>query len=59
MNSSCQLGVICKCTKAALSPFIQIINKEVKQDDPNTDPWRIPLVTGCHTTMRDKFVFRH
>ena len=31
INTSCQLGVMCKLTEGALNPFIQVINKD-KQD---------------------------
>jgi len=37
INISSQLGVICKLTKDALNPLIQIINKEIKLDC--SQPW--------------------
>jgi len=32
IDTPAQLGVICKLTEGALNPLIQIINKDVKQD---------------------------
>ncbi|KAK4817959.1 hypothetical protein QYF61_003479 [Mycteria americana] len=46
INTPTQLGVICKLTEGALDPFVQIIDKDVKQNWPNTEPWGTPLVTG-------------
>ncbi|KAK4816040.1 hypothetical protein QYF61_011048 [Mycteria americana] len=34
INSPTQLGVICKLTEGALDPFIQIIDKDIKQNWP-------------------------
>ncbi|KAK4815596.1 hypothetical protein QYF61_004811 [Mycteria americana] len=34
INTPAQLGVICKLTQGALDPFIQIIDKDIKQDWP-------------------------
>ncbi|KAK4830327.1 hypothetical protein QYF61_010091 [Mycteria americana] len=34
MNTPAQLGVICKLTEGALDPFVQIIDKDVKQNWP-------------------------
>ncbi|KAK4832516.1 hypothetical protein QYF61_023581 [Mycteria americana] len=34
INTPAQLGVICKLTEGALNPFIQIIDKDVKQNWP-------------------------
>ncbi|KAK4830300.1 hypothetical protein QYF61_009805 [Mycteria americana] len=34
INTPAQLGVICKLTEGALDPFVQIIDKDVKQDWP-------------------------
>ncbi|KAK4808458.1 hypothetical protein QYF61_005523 [Mycteria americana] len=34
INTPTQLGVICKLTEGALDPFIQIIDKEIKQNWP-------------------------
>ncbi|KAK4810547.1 hypothetical protein QYF61_004510 [Mycteria americana] len=34
INTPTQLGVICKLTEGALDPFIQIIDKDIKQDWP-------------------------
>ncbi|KAK4824898.1 hypothetical protein QYF61_021138 [Mycteria americana] len=34
INTPAQLGVICKLTEGALNPFIQIIDKDIKQDWP-------------------------
>ncbi|KAK4810322.1 hypothetical protein QYF61_018264 [Mycteria americana] len=34
INTPTQLGVICRLTEGALDPFIQIIDKDVKQDWP-------------------------
>ncbi|KAK4820419.1 hypothetical protein QYF61_026255 [Mycteria americana] len=34
INTPTQLGVVCKLTEGALDPFIQIIDKDVKQDWP-------------------------
>ncbi|KAK4826724.1 hypothetical protein QYF61_010977 [Mycteria americana] len=34
INTPTQLGVICKLTEDALNPFIQIIDKDIKQDWP-------------------------
>ncbi|KAK4820658.1 hypothetical protein QYF61_002862 [Mycteria americana] len=34
INTPTQLGVICKLTEGALDPFVQIIDKDVKQDWP-------------------------
>ncbi|KAK4824003.1 hypothetical protein QYF61_009128 [Mycteria americana] len=33
-NTPAQLGVVCKLTEGALNPFIQIIDKDIKQDWP-------------------------
>ncbi|KAK4811485.1 hypothetical protein QYF61_010384 [Mycteria americana] len=46
INTPAQLGVVCKLTEGALDPFVQIIDKDIKQDWPNTEPWGTPLVTG-------------
>jgi len=35
INSSSQLGVICKLTEGALNPLIQIINKDIEQNRPH------------------------
>ncbi|RMC05521.1 hypothetical protein DUI87_18715 [Hirundo rustica rustica] len=42
------LGVVCKFADGRFDPFIQIINKDLKQDwaHPYTDPWETLLVTG-------------
>jgi len=32
------LGVICIVTDGALNPLVQIINMDIKQAGPNTDP---------------------
>ncbi|KAK4806900.1 hypothetical protein QYF61_012621 [Mycteria americana] len=34
INAPAQLGVICKLTEGALDPFVQIIDKDIKQDWP-------------------------
>ncbi|KAK4820014.1 hypothetical protein QYF61_017393 [Mycteria americana] len=34
INTPAQLGVICKLTEGALDPFVQIIDKEIKQNWP-------------------------
>ncbi|KAK4816832.1 LOW QUALITY PROTEIN: hypothetical protein QYF61_023896 [Mycteria americana] len=34
INTPTQLGVICKVTEGALDPFVQIIDKDIKQDWP-------------------------
>ena len=34
IDTSCQLGVICKLTEGALSALIQVINKNIEQDMP-------------------------
>ncbi|KAK4815123.1 hypothetical protein QYF61_017398 [Mycteria americana] len=34
INTPAQLGVICKLTEGALHPFVQIIDKDIKQDWP-------------------------
>ncbi|KAK4826416.1 hypothetical protein QYF61_008949 [Mycteria americana] len=34
INTPTQLGVICKLTEGALDPFVQIIDKDIKQDWP-------------------------
>ncbi|KAK4826855.1 hypothetical protein QYF61_011723 [Mycteria americana] len=34
INTPTQLGVICKLTEGALNPFVQIIDKDIKQDWP-------------------------
>ncbi|KAK4824520.1 hypothetical protein QYF61_016100 [Mycteria americana] len=34
INTPTQLGVVCKLTESALDPFIQIIDKDIKQDWP-------------------------
>ncbi|KAK4827050.1 hypothetical protein QYF61_013234 [Mycteria americana] len=34
INTPTQLGVICKFTEGALDPFVQIIDKDIKQDWP-------------------------
>ncbi|KAK4808466.1 hypothetical protein QYF61_005783 [Mycteria americana] len=34
INTPTQLGVICKLTEGALDPFIQIIDKDIKQEQP-------------------------
>ncbi|KAK4821557.1 hypothetical protein QYF61_022217 [Mycteria americana] len=34
INTPAQLGVICKLTEGALDPFVQIIDKDIKQDWP-------------------------
>ncbi|KAK4831422.1 hypothetical protein QYF61_017553 [Mycteria americana] len=34
INTPTQLGVICKLTEGALEPFVQIIDKDIKQDWP-------------------------
>ncbi|KAK4815885.1 hypothetical protein QYF61_009936 [Mycteria americana] len=34
INTPTQLGVVCKLTESALDPFVQIIDKDVKQDWP-------------------------
>ncbi|KAK4818289.1 hypothetical protein QYF61_010431 [Mycteria americana] len=33
-NTPAQLGVICKLTEGALNPFVQVIDKDIKQDWP-------------------------
>ncbi|KAK4831475.1 hypothetical protein QYF61_017723 [Mycteria americana] len=35
INTPTQLGVICKLTEGALNPFVQIIDKDIKQDWPH------------------------
>ncbi|KAK4821623.1 hypothetical protein QYF61_026057 [Mycteria americana] len=35
INTPTQLGVICKLTEGALDPFVQIIDKDIKQDWPH------------------------
>ncbi|KAK4811465.1 hypothetical protein QYF61_010344 [Mycteria americana] len=47
INTPAQLGVICKLTEGALDPFIQIIDKDVKQNWPQHRVLGTPLVTGC------------
>ena len=37
-NTSSQLGVICKITEGALNPLIQVISKDIKQDQPQYQP---------------------
>ncbi|KAK4806883.1 hypothetical protein QYF61_012604, partial [Mycteria americana] len=34
INTPAQLGVVCKLTEGALDPFVQIIDKDIKQDWP-------------------------
>ncbi|KAK4817221.1 hypothetical protein QYF61_003745 [Mycteria americana] len=34
INTPAQLGIICKLTEGALHPFVQIIDKDIKQDWP-------------------------
>jgi len=34
MDTSSQLGVICKLTEGALDALIQVISKDIKQDAP-------------------------
>ncbi|KAK4821930.1 hypothetical protein QYF61_004933 [Mycteria americana] len=34
INTPTQLGVVCKLTEGALNPFVQIIDKDIKQDWP-------------------------
>ncbi|KAK4826791.1 hypothetical protein QYF61_011440 [Mycteria americana] len=34
INTPTQLGVVCKLTEGALDPFVQIIDKDIKQDWP-------------------------
>ncbi|KAK4823964.1 hypothetical protein QYF61_008350 [Mycteria americana] len=46
INTPAQLGVICKLTESALDPFVQIIDKDIKQNCPNTEPRGTPLVIG-------------
>ncbi|KAK4823558.1 hypothetical protein QYF61_003302 [Mycteria americana] len=46
INTPTQLGVICKLTDGAINPFVQIIDKDIKQNWPPTEPWGTPLVTG-------------
>ena len=38
INTSSQLGVICKLTEGALNAPIQVINKDIKQDSPQHRP---------------------
>ncbi|KAK4831748.1 hypothetical protein QYF61_018946 [Mycteria americana] len=46
INTPAQFGVICKLTEGALDPLVQIIDKNIKQDWTQTEPWGTPLVTG-------------
>ncbi|KAK4831320.1 hypothetical protein QYF61_016809 [Mycteria americana] len=46
INTPAQLGVICKLTEGALDPFVQIIDKDVKQNWPQHRALGTPLVTG-------------
>ncbi|XP_065509066.1 olfactory receptor 14J1-like, partial [Caloenas nicobarica] len=39
IDTPTQFRVICKLTEGALDPFIQIIDKEIKQNWPYTEPW--------------------
>ncbi|RMC13338.1 hypothetical protein DUI87_10873 [Hirundo rustica rustica] len=41
-----QVSVICKLTAGALNPIIQIIDKDIKQDNTDTEPLGKPLVTN-------------
>ncbi|KAK4828257.1 hypothetical protein QYF61_024864 [Mycteria americana] len=38
INTAAQLGVICKLTEGALDPFVQIIDKDIKQLAPTQSP---------------------
>ncbi|KAK4818866.1 hypothetical protein QYF61_020085 [Mycteria americana] len=38
INTPAQLGVICKLTEGALNPFVQIIDKDIKQNWPQHRP---------------------
>ncbi|KAK4809855.1 LOW QUALITY PROTEIN: hypothetical protein QYF61_021315 [Mycteria americana] len=46
INPPTQLGVICRLTEGALHPFVQIIDKDIKQDWPQHRALGTPLVTG-------------
>ncbi|KAK4825703.1 hypothetical protein QYF61_001526 [Mycteria americana] len=46
INPPAQLGVICKLTEGARDPFVQIIDKDIKQDWPQHRALGTPLVTG-------------
>jgi len=45
-----QHGVTCKLTEGALSALIQVINKDIEQTGPSTDPWGT-LVTNRQLDM--------
>lgn len=46
INMPTQLRAICKFTETTLYPHVQIINKDVKQDWPKTEPWGTLLGTN-------------
>ncbi|KAK4832342.1 hypothetical protein QYF61_021871 [Mycteria americana] len=47
INTPAQLGVICKLTADALDPFVQIIDKDIKQDWPQiTECLRLERTSG-------------
>lgn len=47
-----RFGVICTFTESALNPLVQIINKDIKQGSPNTDPLvNTTLVTGRYLDL--------
>ncbi|KAK4815206.1 hypothetical protein QYF61_021825 [Mycteria americana] len=49
INTPTQLGVICKLTEAALDPFVQIIDKDVKQNWPQHRA--LGNTTSCASTQ--------
>ncbi|KAK4809818.1 hypothetical protein QYF61_014286 [Mycteria americana] len=46
INPPTQLGVTCRLTEGALHRFVQIIDKDIKQDWPQHRALGTPLVTG-------------
>ena len=55
INTSSQLGVICKFTEGALNALIQVINKDIKQDRSQyqslrktTRDWLLSSINSIH-----------
>ncbi|KAK4811398.1 hypothetical protein QYF61_003397 [Mycteria americana] len=53
INTPAQLGVVCKVTEGALNPFIQIIDKDIKQDWPQHRALGTPLPYGKVALLKD------
>ncbi|RMC09885.1 hypothetical protein DUI87_12671 [Hirundo rustica rustica] len=47
ISTPAELGVICKLPGLVLDPLSQVINRGIKQDWPNTEPWGTLLGTSC------------